>query len=93
MNIFEVIKSFEPKWRVIETRDFSEEELNFITNAVVVSGEYGPAVEFTRKDGKLSFIPLSQDSTLLPGDYVDLTKAKLLTLAKDGCENINRVDI
>ena len=43
--------------------------------------------------GGITFIPLSNDSTLGVGDSVDLSKAQLLTLSKEGEADINRVKI
>jgi hypothetical protein len=45
------------------------------------------------KNGGLTFIPLSQDSSLGIGEEVDLTKAKVLTLGKSGEADIFRVSI
>ena len=42
--------------------------------------------------GGQTFIPLSQNSGKAVGDTIDLSKAKLLTLAKDGEDDIYRVE-
>ena len=43
------------------------------------------------KAGGQTYIPLSNDSALAVGDSVDLSKAQLLTLEKDGESDIIRV--
>jgi hypothetical protein len=45
------------------------------------------------KAGGQTFIPLSTNSTLGVGDSVDLTKAKLLQLHREGDADIYRVEI
>lgn len=81
------------KWEVKSERNFSEEEINAVSYAVVVDSSYGSSVQFTMKNGGLTFIPLSQDSSLGIGEEVDLTKAKLITLGKSGEMDIIRVSI
>jgi hypothetical protein len=46
------------------------------------------------KSGCQTYIPLSRDSSATEGDRVDLAKAKILTLVKEGTdEKIDRVEI
>ena len=45
------------------------------------------------KSGGQTYIPLSNQSSLTVGDDVDLNKAKLLTLHRDGSDDITRIDI
>ena len=45
------------------------------------------------KSGGQTFIPLDQSSSLGVGESVDLSKAELITLEKDGEADINRVKI
>ena len=81
------------KWEVKDTRDFTEEEIKAVIQAVVVPSQYGNSVQFTMVGGGLTFIPLDQNSALGVGEVVDLTKAKLLTLGKSGENDIYRVSI
>ena len=82
-------------WNVVadKTRGFNEEELALIDRAEVVASEYGNSVCFFMKTGGQSYIPLSRSSSLTVGDSVDLSKAKLLTLHRDGSEDITRVSV
>lgn len=93
MNIFSSLRIYAGKWEVKSERTFSQDEINAVSHAVVVDSTYGMSVQFTMKNGGLTFIPLSQDSSLGIGEEVDLTKAKILTLGKSGEADIFRVSI
>ena len=93
MNIFASLRVYAGKWSVKETRRFAAEEIAAITMAVVVPSQYGNSVQFIRKDGGMSFIPLDQNANVGVGEVVDLTKAKLVTLEKQGEADIYRVSI
>lgn len=93
MNIFAALKVYAGKWEVTESRAFTKEEKAAVSQAIVVPSQYGHSVQFTMTGGGLTYIPLSQDSTLNIGEEVDLDKAVLLTLSKAGESDIYRVDI
>lgn len=105
MNIFASLKVYAGKWTpkqnmvdeeghpVSNPRSLSTEEINTIAYAIVVPSQYGNSVQFTRVGGGMQFIPLDQESTLGIGDTVDVTKIKLLTLCKQGEDDIVRVVI
>lgn len=93
MNIFGSLKLYASKWSVKSTRNFSAEEIAAVDEAVVVPSEYGNSVCFHMKTGGMTFIPLSSDATVVEGEIIDLSKAKLLTLEKKGEEDIFRVSI
>lgn len=92
MNIFASLRKYVPKWNVVSSREFSKEEQASVLEAKVVASQYGNSVCFMMVGGGMTFIPLSQDSNLTVGETVDLSKAKLLQLAKEGEEDIFRVD-
>lgn len=92
MNIFNSLRKYAGKWSVIASRAFTAEEQSAVTSATVVPSQYGNSVCFMMVGGGQTFIPLSQNSNKAVGDTVDLSKAQLLTLAKDGEENIYRVE-
>jgi hypothetical protein len=89
------LKSYANSFKVIGTpRHFSQEEMNLVNNAKVVLSQYGLSVCFFMKDGCQKYIPLSRDSVASEGDVVDLSKAKILKLKKEGTdETIDRVEI
>ena len=93
MNIFASLKVYAGKWSEKEAREFSTEEIEAIAMAVVVPSQYGNSVQFIRKEGGMSFIPLDQNANAGVGEMIDLTKAKLVTLEKEGEADIYRVRI
>ena len=94
MNIFAGLTSYATKFNVKNTRSFSPDELALVDSAKVVLSQYGMSVCFYMKSGCQTYIPLSRDSSATEGDRVDLTKAKILTLVKDGSdEKIDRIEI
>ena len=92
MNIFNSLRVYAGKWAVKATRVFSQEEIDAVDTASVVDSQYGMSVCFFMKGGGQTFIPLSNTSSLNVGDTVDLAKAKLLTLGREGEADIFRVE-
>ena len=93
MNIFSNLQVYAGKWAEKSRRSFSQEEINAVDNTVVVSSNYGLSVCFFMKSGGKTFIPLSNDATVGLGETVDLNKAELITLSKQGEGDIIRVSI
>ena len=93
MNIFAGLQVYAGKWNVVSSREFDDEEKAAVKRAEVVASEYGNSVCFFMHTGGQTYIPLSNQSTLGIGDEVDLNKAKLLTLHRDGSDDITRIDI
>lgn len=93
MNIFNNLKVYQTGWNVKDERPFSQAEKDAVINAETVASNYGISVQFTMKGGGLTFIPLSEESSLGVGEVVDLEKAALLTLEKSGANDIYRVKI
>jgi hypothetical protein len=92
MNIFDGLNVYGGKWNVVNSRSFAPEEAALVKNAEVVSSDYGKSVCFFMVGGGQTYIPLSNQSTLGVGDSVDLSKAKVLTLHRDGSDNITRIE-
>lgn len=92
MNIFLTLRTYAGKWAVKAKRAFSDEEKAAVVSAVVVASQYGNSVCFHMNGGEQTFIPLSQNSTLGVGESVDLDKAQLLTLGREGDADIVRVE-
>ena len=93
MNIFSNLRVYAGKWSVKETRNFTAEEISQVSQAVVVPSQYGNSVMFTMVAGGQTYIPLSNDTTVAVGESIDLAKAQLVTLSKDGESDIVRVSI
>ena len=90
MHIFSSLTVY-GSWNVAGEESFSTEDISAIESATVVPSQYGSSVCFVFKQGGKSYIPLANDSNLQVGDSVDLTKAKVLSLTKDGKTFIPRL--
>lgn len=93
MNILNAIKVYAEGWKVSASRDFTQEELEGVSEAYTVDSQYGTSVCLVLKSGGKGFIPLDRDSAVGAGVSVDLSKAKLLTLSRSGEADIYRVSI
>jgi hypothetical protein len=93
MNIFAGLNVYGGSWNVVNSRNFDAEEQALVSRAEVVASNYGNSVCFFMKSGGQTYIPLSNTSSLTVGDSVDISKAKLLTLHRDGSDDINRIEI
>lgn len=93
MNIFTGLQVYGGSWNVKDSRSFDAEEIAAVKSAQVVASEFGKSVCFLMVGGGKTYIPLSNQSNLAVGDEVDLNQAKILTLHRDGNEDINRIDI
>lgn len=91
MNIFSTLKTYAGKWGVKSERAFNAEEISSVKQAVVVPSNYGNSVMFTMKDGGQTYIACSSDATSTVGEAIDLTKATLLTLEKEGEDDVLRI--
>lgn len=92
MNIFNSLPTYGGNWQVINTRSFDPEEVAAVKSASVVASQYGKSVCFIMHNNSQHYIPLSNQSSLGVGDSVDVKTAKLLTLHRDGNDDINRVE-
>ena len=91
MNIFSSLKVYAGKWSLRSARDLTAEEIAAVSSAKVVSSQYGASVCFMMVHGGMTFIPLSEDSKKNIGEEINLKEAKLLTLEKEGENDIYRV--
>lgn len=91
MNILSKLPIYAGKWSVKDRRSFNQEEIDSVSQAVVVDSQYGMSVCFFMKAGGQTYIPLDNNSTKSVGEVIDLTKAELLTLGRTGEADIYRV--
>ena len=91
MNIFAALRVYAGKWNVKESRVFTSDEIAAVQSATVVDSQYGQSVCFLMVSGGQTYIPLDQNSSKATGDTIDLNKAELLTLSKQGEADIYRV--
>ena len=78
-------------WMVKDTRPFDPDEIAAVKKAVVVASLYGKSVCFFMKSGGQTYIPLSQNSSLTVGDVLNIKTAKIITLSREGDNDIYRV--
>jgi hypothetical protein len=93
MNIFSALRVYAGKWSEKKVESFKAEEIALVDKAEVVESQYGLSVCFFMKAGGQSYIPLDQNSSAAIGDTIDLTKAQVVTLQKQGENDIYRVRI
>lgn len=91
MNVFAGLNVYGGSWNVVNRRSFEPSEVAQVKSAEVVSSDYGKSVCFFMVGGGQTYIPLSNQSSLGVGDSVDLSKAKILTLHRDGNDDITRI--
>lgn len=86
------VKLYAGNWQKVNERPFSQDEKACITRAEVVESQYGPSCCFFLTTGQRGFIPMSSNSDYKVGDAVDLEKAKIVTLYREGDGEIERVE-
>ena len=91
MNIFSALRVYAGKWNVKEVKSFTSEEIALVDSTEVVESQYGLSVCFFMKEGGQTYIPLDQNSSATIGGSIDLTKAQIVTLGKQGEKDIYRV--
>lgn len=80
-------------WKITNVRPFSDAEINSVADTRVVKSQYGLSVEFLFKQGGVSYIPLMGKDKLPVDAKLNLQKAKILTLSREGEKDIYRIDI
>lgn len=93
MSIFSGLQSYAGKWNVKSVADFTPEDKALVSRATVVNSQYGLSVCFMMKAGNIHFIPVDQNCSANAGDEVNLNSAKIVTLEKQGEDDIQRVRI
>lgn len=83
-------------WEVTDTEKLEQAEIDAIQDITVITKEqdWGESTSmcFLMKSGRTRFIPLSRDSDLEEGDTVDPESVVLLTLSREGDDDIVRAD-
>lgn len=91
MNLFDELKRYCTRWNLKDERDFTQEEISCVDNNIIEKSQYGNSVCFFMKDGGKCYIPCDVNMTLGVGESIDMTKAKVITLQKEGEDDILRV--
>lgn len=89
-TFFASTKGYTKSWTPIRTWKFGQDDLNFIESAVVVPGNFGPAVMCNRKDGLATFINIDNRSVYQMNQSVDLSKAIMVDYT-DGARTIRKI--
>lgn len=92
MSILDKIRTYAGSWREASRDKLSKAEAASIDSIEVVEGLYGLSMCFLMKAGGKKFIPLSRDSDLEEGDSVKISSVELITLERDGDDDIYRAD-
>ena len=91
-SIFSSLKQYAGKWALKSKRALSPAEIAEVDSAEVVSSDYGSSVCFHMRAGGMMFLPVSTESTLKVGQTVDLANVNIITLSKQGEQDIQRVE-
>lgn len=91
MNIFSNLKVYPGKWIEKEARKFTADEVAAIQTAKVVESKYGASICFIMKAGGECFIPCDANSSYAIGSVIDPTKVEVVTLSREGEEDIYRI--
>lgn len=92
-NIFKSLKSYAESWEVVNVSKFEEDDINEIAQAEVIESNFGYSVCFLLKSGGKKYIPLEKESPAGLGYIIDVRKVTIITLAKQGRENIYRIRV
>ena len=88
------LTTYGESWNVVESRNFSSDEIQAVRSNTVVISQYGKSVCFFMKRGGQTYIPMSnRGSDAALGSSIDMNNAKLVTLHREGDGNILRVEI
>lgn len=91
MNIFDGLRTYGGKWSEKSSRLFNNEEKSMISKAQVVESQYGTSCCFFMKNGTTMYVPMSNDAKSGVGDYIDINSAEIVTLEKNGEDDIQRI--
>lgn len=92
MGLLDGLRVFASSWEVTGTEKLSAADIKSVERAEVVSSKFGLSACFFMKAGGKKYMPLSRDVEAEEGDEIDLKSAKVLTLSKDGEDDILRLD-
>lgn len=81
------------QWTEKETYRLPQSDIDFIEDAFVVPGNFGPSVRCLRKDGLDTYVSIDVDnSRFLMNQHIDLTKAEMVVLT-DGRREITKIRV
>lgn len=92
MGLLDGLRIYASSWEVTSTDKLSASDIKSIEKAEVTSGTHGLSACFFLKAGGRRYMPLSRDVEAEEGDIIDLHDVKVLTLSKDGEDDIMRLE-
>lgn len=92
MGFLDKLRTYAGSWSEAGREKLNKAEVAQVASATVVEGQYGLSMCFVMKAGGKKFMPLSRDSQLEEGDSVDIKSVEIITLERDGDEDIYRAD-
>ena len=92
MGFLDKLRTYAGSWSEAGREKLSKAEVAQVESATVAEGQYGLSMCFVMKTGGKKFMPLSRDSQLEEGDSVDVKSVEIVTLERDGDEDIYRAD-
>lgn len=92
MGFLDKLRTYAGSWSEASRDKLSKAEVAQVESAEVVEGQYGLSMCFIMKSGGRKFMPLSRDSQLEEGDKVNVQSIEIVTLERDGDDDIYRAD-
>lgn len=81
------------QWTVKEVYRLPQSDIDFIEEAIVIPGNYGPSVRCMRKDGLDTYVSIDvENSKFLMNQHVDLSKAEMVVLS-DGRRDVTKIRV
>ena len=94
MGILDSLRLYRGKWEESGRSSFSASDIEAVSSATVVASDFGHSVCFMLKNGGMKFMPVSNTSKPTQvGESVDLNKATVITLSREGDADIERIEI
>lgn len=92
MDFLSKLQVYASKWSVTSEDKLSKEDIKAIDEIEVVESEYGLSACFHLVNGGKSYMPLSRDTDASVGDTLDPKKVKVLTLSREGDDDIYKLE-
>ena len=91
MGFLSKLTVYAQSWKEESREKLPASDIKAIDKAEVVNSEFGLSACFFLKSGGRSYIPLSRDVEAEVGDVIPLNKAQVITLSREGDDDIFRL--
>ena len=92
MGLLDSLTTYAQSWSESAREKLSVAEVKTIDKIEVVTSEYGLSACFFMKTGGRKYMPLSRDVEAEEGDTIKAKDIEIITLSRDGDDDILRVD-